>query len=144
VTRSANEQLRSVLGAESPAATVGRRVDRYLRREALHHRFQYGLRPSVEASSIRLAECHNPPVIPIMIVFGVVLGRCWRCSIVAGGIVWTMLLIATDSMPVSSGEKWLEAILIGVVNTAVGVAPFLLARLGVDAARSAFASIAKQ
>jgi hypothetical protein len=70
-----------------------------------------------------------------MIVFGVVFGRWWRWSLLAGGIVWVVLLLATHSMAGSSGATWLEAIFLGVANTAVGVGLFLLARLVVRAFR---------
>ncbi len=74
-------------------------------------------------------------MIPTMIVFGIVFGRWWRWSILAGGVVWALLLLATNSMAGSSGGTWLEAIFLGVANTAIGVAFFLLARLVVRAFR---------
>ena len=80
-------------------------------------------------------ECDNAVVIPTMIVFGIVFGRWWRLSIPAGGVVWGLLLLATHSMPGSSDVAWLEAILLGVANTAVGGALFVLARLVVRALR---------
>jgi hypothetical protein len=69
-----------------------------------------------------------------MILFGLILGRWWRWSILAGGVVWSLLLIATHSTPDSS-DDWLGAFLLGAANTAVGVAVFQLARSGVRAFR---------
>jgi len=74
-----------------------------------------------------LHRCHNRYVIPVMIVFGAVLGRWWRWSIPAGGVVWAVLLLATHAMVGSSPSIWFEAIVLGIANTAVGAALFLLA-----------------
>jgi hypothetical protein len=74
-------------------------------------------------------------VIPVMIVFGVILGRWWRWSIPAGGVVWAVLLLATHSMVGSSPLIWFEAIVLGIANTAVGAVLFLLASRVVRAVR---------
>ena len=66
-------------------------------------------------------------MIPVMIVFGAVLGRWRRWSIPAGGVVWAVLLLATHAMVGSSPSIWFEAIVLGIANTAVGAALFLLA-----------------
>jgi hypothetical protein len=83
-------------------------------------------------------------MIPTMIVFGFVLGRWWRWSILAGGIVWALLLIATHSMTDSSAGIWLGAIFFGAANTAVGVVLFQLARLVVRAFRPELKSAVKR
>jgi hypothetical protein len=65
-----------------------------------------------------------------MIVFGLVFGRWWRWSILAGGIVWAAVLFATRSMESSpSTSASFDAIFFGIANTAVGVGLFMLGRL---------------
>jgi hypothetical protein len=79
-----------------------------------------------------------------MIAFGVIFGRWWRWSIAAGGVVWVLILLATHSMAGSSGAVWIGAILLGIANTAVGVALFLLARLVLRASWLALHPAAKR
>jgi hypothetical protein len=89
-------------------------------------------------------RCHNGSVIPTMIVFGFVFGRWWRWSILAGGIVWVVLLLASRWMGGSHSSAWVGAILLGVANTAVGAGLFLLARLVVRMFRPARGSAASR
>jgi hypothetical protein len=80
-----------------------------------------------------------------MIAFGVIFGRWWRWSIVAGGVVWVLILLAPPhSMAGSSGAVWTGAFLLGIANTAVGVALFLLARLVLRASRLVLHPAAKR
>ena len=59
------------------------------------------------------------PVIPTLIVFGIVLGRWWAPTVVFGAIFWPALLQASDAMGVEPGL--LAAAGLGAVNAAVGV-----------------------
>lgn len=61
----------------------------------------------------------RPPVIPTMILFGIVLGRWWAPTVVFGAIFWPALLLASDVMGVEPGL--LAAAGLGAANAAVGV-----------------------
>lgn len=59
------------------------------------------------------------PVIPTLILAGLVLGRWWRTAIAATAITWPVVLVASGVMNVGWGL--LDAAAIAVPNTAVGV-----------------------
>jgi hypothetical protein len=61
-------------------------------------------------------------MIPTMILFGLVLGRWWRSTLVAAAVAWPLLLLAGGILGV--GPQLLEAAALGVANAAVGVAPY--------------------
>jgi hypothetical protein len=56
---------------------------------------------------------------PTMIVFGVVLGRWWRLTLVAAAVVWP-LLVTSDGVEITVGLLAYAAA-VGVANAAVGV-----------------------
>jgi hypothetical protein len=58
-------------------------------------------------------------VIPILILFGLVLGRWWRLSLAAAAVGWPALLVATDVMDVEPGL--LGASGLAIANAGVGV-----------------------
>ncbi len=58
-------------------------------------------------------------MIPSLILFGLVFGRWWRPSLIAGAVVWPVLLVATDVMQVKAGL--VAAAGLAVINTGVGV-----------------------
>jgi hypothetical protein len=58
-------------------------------------------------------------VIPTLILFGLLVGRWWRLSLVAGAVGWPVLLVATDVMDVEVGL--LAAAGLAVINTGAGV-----------------------
>ena len=59
-------------------------------------------------------------MVPTMILVGVVLGRWWRTALVVGAVGWPVILVADNVDAVEFGL--VGAAVIGVVNTAVGVA----------------------
>ena len=59
-------------------------------------------------------------MIPTMILFGLVLGRWWKSAILAGAVVWPLLLVVTGVETTALGL--LAAAFLGGVNTAVGAA----------------------
>ncbi|MEU4790610.1 hypothetical protein ACFWRG_13605 [Micromonospora tulbaghiae] len=73
-------------------------------------------------------------MIPVLILFGVLLGRWWRSSLVAAALAWPALLVATDVMGVGTGL--LGAAGLAVVNTGVGVLLHQGARLAVRRLRA--------
>jgi hypothetical protein len=58
-------------------------------------------------------------MIPTLILFGLILGRWWRFSLIAAAIGWPLLLVATDVMGFEPGL--LGAAGIAVINTGIGV-----------------------
>ncbi|KAB1909556.1 hypothetical protein F8279_03130 [Micromonospora sp. AMSO1212t] len=58
-------------------------------------------------------------MIPVLILFGVLLGRWWRSSLVAAALAWPAVLVAADVMAVGTGL--LGAAVLAVVNTGAGV-----------------------
>ncbi|MFE2612728.1 hypothetical protein ACFXA2_03835 [Micromonospora chalcea] len=58
-------------------------------------------------------------MIPVLILFGALLGRWWRSSLVAAALGWPVLLVATDVMDVGVGL--LGAAVLAVANTGAGV-----------------------
>ncbi|GIJ12915.1 hypothetical protein ACFFMR_24560 [Micromonospora andamanensis] len=58
-------------------------------------------------------------MIPTLILFGLLLGRWWRTTLIAAALGWPVLLVATDVSGVGPGL--LGASGLAVVNTAVGV-----------------------
>ncbi|MFI5847139.1 hypothetical protein ACIA8B_14420 [Micromonospora chalcea] len=58
-------------------------------------------------------------MIPVLILFGVLLGRWWRSSLVTAALGWPVLLVATDVMDVGVGL--LGAAVLAVANTGAGV-----------------------
>jgi hypothetical protein len=54
-----------------------------------------------------------------LILFGLVLGRWWRFSLVTAALGWPAVLVATDVMSVGPGL--LGASGLAIANTAVGV-----------------------
>lgn len=64
-------------------------------------------------------------MIPTMILFGLVAGRWWKTSLVAGTIGWPLLLLAQDIL--RTPREVLDAAALGLVNTLVGVAVHQLA-----------------
>ena len=68
-------------------------------------------------------------MIPVLILFGVLLGHWWRSSLVAAALGWPVLLVATGVMDVGTGL--LGAAVLAVVNTGAGVLLHQGARLAV-------------
>lgn len=64
-------------------------------------------------------------MIPTMILFGLVAGRWWKTSLVAGTIGWPLLLFAQDIL--HAPREVLGAAALGLVNTLAGVAVHQLA-----------------
>jgi hypothetical protein len=58
-------------------------------------------------------------MIPILILFGLVLGRWWRLSLVTAALGWPVALVVTDVMSVRLGL--LGASGLAIANTGVGV-----------------------
>lgn len=58
-------------------------------------------------------------MIPTMLLFGLVLGRWWRLSLVAAAVVWPAILLVTGTMAVEAGL--LGAAGLAAVNAGVGV-----------------------
>lgn len=59
------------------------------------------------------------PLIPILIVFGLLAGRWWRSALVVGTVGWTAALMIP---PAVDSDQLLATALFGLVNTGVGVA----------------------
>jgi hypothetical protein len=58
-------------------------------------------------------------MVPTLLLFGLVLGRWWRTTLLAALIGWPLLLLVTTA--IEPGWTILGAAAIGVVNTGVGV-----------------------
>lgn len=58
------------------------------------------------------------PVIPVMILFGLLAGRWWKSALIAGSAGWTLVLLATGVIGLDAVPG---ALLLGLLNTAVGV-----------------------
>ena len=58
-------------------------------------------------------------MIPTMILFGLVLGRWWRPTLLLAAIVWPVILLADGVMGVEAGL--LPAAGLGALNAAVGI-----------------------
>ncbi len=59
-------------------------------------------------------------MIPTMILLGLVLGYWWRTALIAGAIVWPLLLITTGTETFGSGL--FESTALAIANAAFGVA----------------------
>lgn len=59
------------------------------------------------------------PVIPTLILFGLVAGRWWRLSLATAALLWPVLLVTTGVMGLEPGL--LGASALALANTAVGV-----------------------
>lgn len=59
-------------------------------------------------------------MIPTMILFGLVFGRWWKTTLVAGTLGWPLLLLTGDVL--HSAEEVAGAAALGLANTLVGVA----------------------
>jgi uncharacterized YccA/Bax inhibitor family protein len=59
-------------------------------------------------------------VIPTMILFGLVFGRWWKTTLVAGTLGWSLLLLAGGIL--HSLQEVAGAAALGLANTLVGVA----------------------
>ena len=57
-------------------------------------------------------------MIPVLILFGVLLGRWWRSSLAVAALGWPAVLVATDVM--DAGAGLLGAAVLAVVNTGAG------------------------
>ncbi|KXK61541.1 hypothetical protein AWW66_13220 [Micromonospora rosaria] len=58
-------------------------------------------------------------MIPTLILFGLLLGRWWRTSLIVAAVGWPLLLVAGDGTTV--GPALIGASGLAVANTAVGV-----------------------
>ena len=58
-------------------------------------------------------------MIPVLSLFGVLLGRWWRSSRAGAALGWPAVLVATDVM--DAGAGLLGAAVLAVVNTGAGV-----------------------
>lgn len=71
------------------------------------------------------ARLAGPPewtMIPTMILFGLVLGRWWKSTLVAAAIVWPLLASPALLQAGAGIGGFAAAALLGVANAAVGVA----------------------
>lgn len=59
-------------------------------------------------------------MIPTMMLFGLLFGRWWKTALVIAALGWPLLLMIDGSL--DSDGPWLLASLLGMANTAVGVA----------------------
>jgi hypothetical protein len=59
-------------------------------------------------------------VIPTMFLFGLVFGRWWKTTLVAGTLGWPLLLLTGDVL--HSPEEVAGAAALGLANTLVGMA----------------------
>ena len=73
-------------------------------------------------------------MIPVLILFGLVLGRWWRSSLVAAALGWPALLVATGVTDVGAGL--LGAAGLAVANTGAGVLLHQGARLAIRSLRA--------
>ncbi|MEU7760924.1 MULTISPECIES: hypothetical protein [Micromonospora] len=73
-------------------------------------------------------------MIPVLILFGLLLGRWWRSSLVAAALGWPVLLVATGVADVGAGL--LGAAGLAVANTGVGVLLHQGARLAIRTLRA--------
>ncbi|MFD0782369.1 hypothetical protein ACFQZ8_00285 [Micromonospora azadirachtae] len=58
-------------------------------------------------------------MIPALMLFGLVLGRWWRVSLIAAAVGWPILLVASDVVNIELAL--LTASALAVANTGVGV-----------------------
>lgn len=58
-------------------------------------------------------------MIPTLILFGLIFGRWWRLSLIAAGLGWPGVLLASDVMSFELGL--LGAAGLAVINTGIGV-----------------------
>ncbi|GAB3972158.1 hypothetical protein GCM10027615_32530 [Plantactinospora veratri] len=58
-------------------------------------------------------------MIPLLILFGLLFGRWWRLSLIAAGLGWPVLLVASDVLSVGPGL--LGASGLAIANTGLGV-----------------------
>jgi hypothetical protein len=58
-------------------------------------------------------------MIPTMILFGLILGRWWRPTLVLAAMIWPAMLVADDVMDVEAGL--LLAAGLSVLNAGVGI-----------------------
>ncbi|WP_174534424.1 hypothetical protein [Micromonospora chalcea] len=73
-------------------------------------------------------------MIPVLILFGLLLGRWWRSSLVAAALGWPVLLVATGVTDVGAGL--LGAAVLAAANTGVGVLLHQGARLAIRRLRA--------
>ncbi|MBF5031978.1 MULTISPECIES: hypothetical protein [unclassified Micromonospora] len=73
-------------------------------------------------------------MIPVLILFGLLLGRWWRSSLVTAALGWPVLLVATGVMDVGAGL--LGAAGLAVANTGAGVLLHHGARLAIRSLRA--------
>ncbi|MEW2590442.1 hypothetical protein AB0893_08510 [Micromonospora aurantiaca] len=73
-------------------------------------------------------------MIPALILFGLLLGRWWRSSLVAAALGWPVLLVASGVMDVGAGL--LGAAGLAVANTGAGVLLHQGARLAIRSLRA--------
>ena len=73
-------------------------------------------------------------MIPVLILFGLVLGRWWRSSLVAAALGWPVLLVATGVT--DGGAGLLGAAVLAVANTGAGVLLHQRARLAIRRLRA--------
>ena len=57
-------------------------------------------------------------MIPTMILFGLIFGRWWRASLLAGAVLWSILLFSDGTI---EARDVLTAGGLSLINTAVGV-----------------------
>ena len=58
-------------------------------------------------------------MIPTMILFGLILGRWWRATLLLAAVMWPAMLVADDVMDVEAGL--LAAAGLSVLNAGVGI-----------------------
>ena len=58
-------------------------------------------------------------MIPTMIVFGLILGRWWRPTLILAALIWPAMLVADNVMRVQPGL--LAAAGLGALNAGVGI-----------------------
>lgn len=58
-------------------------------------------------------------MIPTMILFGLILGRWWRPTLILAAMLWPAMLVADDVMDVEAGL--LAAASLSVLNAGVGI-----------------------
>lgn len=58
-------------------------------------------------------------MIPTMIMFGLILGRWWRPTLILAALLWPAILVADNVMDVEAGL--LAAAALGAVNAGLGI-----------------------
>ena len=62
------------------------------------------------------------PLIPTMIIFGLLAGRWWKSALVVGAVGWVVVLLVSDVLDISQPLIIWGAAILGLANTGVGVA----------------------